>query len=155
MTATKTKHKPASGLPDADFFACPPGTHCPDAAIHFYEEEFVMDWISIIKGILGPIIAKCWEQTSAEDPQVVLRSSYNATTGRMDPDLVYEAVPAVRRAAMQARRQATRKERKEFPRLSNNDLYQIAEEKLIEAMNASPEQVLAVFSAAESLTEED
>src|SRR6187431_3156607 len=101
-----------------------------------------MDWLLIIKGFLGPMLAHCWEQISTEDAQAVLRSSYNATTGRMDPDLVQEAIPATRKAVLKARRQASHEDRKLMPRYSRADLYEIAESQLIEAMNASTEQVL-------------
>lgn len=114
-----------------------------------------MDWITIIGGLVGPIIAKCFSQTSSEDPQQVLKAAFNPATGRMDPDLVNDCIPAVRKAANKAHRQASREDRKKFPRLSRNDLYKIAETELIEAMNAPPEKLLAVFSAAETIGDDD
>ncbi len=114
-----------------------------------------MDWLSIISGLLGPILAKCFQQTSAENPHDVLRAAYNATTGQMDPDLVNDCIPAVRRAANKAHRQASPRDRKTFPRLSRPDHYKIANAKLIEAMNADGAHVDAVLAAGRALGDDE
>jgi hypothetical protein len=114
-----------------------------------------MDWITIILGLLGPIIAKCFQQTSSENPHDVLRAAYNEATGRMDPDLVNDCIPAARQAANKAHRQASRSDRKRFPKLSRADLYEIAETKLIEAMKADGPTINAVLAAGHALGDDD
>lgn len=109
---------------------------------------------AIILGLLGPLLAKCLDQVSSETPQEYLKPHYDPVTGRMDPDIVVEAIPQVRKAVLQARRQASREERKSMPRYSRNDLYYLAEKKLIEAVKASPEDVAAVYAAAKALPSE-
>lgn len=114
-----------------------------------------MDWINIIGGILGPIVAKCFEKTSSEDAQTVLREAFNPITGRMDPDLVRDCIPATRKAANKAYRLALRSDRKKFPRLSYDDLYAIAEAELIKAMRLHPEKLQAIFAAGAILGDDD
>lgn len=114
-----------------------------------------MDWMAIIGGLLGPIISKCFQQTSSENPHDVLLAAYNPTTGRIDPDLVNDCIPAVRKAANKAHRQASRSDRKTFPRLSRADLYSIAEAKLIEAAKADGRTVDAMLAAGRALGEDE
>ncbi|HQZ66221.1 MAG TPA: hypothetical protein PLY87_14130 [Planctomycetaceae bacterium] len=114
-----------------------------------------MGWETLILSLLGPLLAKCFNQVSSETPAEYLRPHYDEATGKMDPDIVREAIPATRRAVLKARRQSSREDRKTIPRYSKNDLYLLAETKLIEAMNAPPEAVAAAYAAAKELSEED
>lgn len=112
-----------------------------------------MEWFVIISSLLGPLLAKCQQATSSEDPQEMLRESYNETTGRMDESIVRSAVPATRQAIRKAWRNATKEERKTFPRYSRSEVYEIAEAKLIEAMNADPATLQAAFETAAAMDE--
>lgn len=114
-----------------------------------------MGWETIILSLLESLLAKCFSQVSSETPQEYLRPYYDEASGRMDPDIVREAIPQTRKAVLKARRQATREDRKTMPRYSREDLYLLTEQKLIQAMNASPETVKAAFAAAEALPDED
>lgn len=114
-----------------------------------------MEWFTLIASFLQPLLLKCFEKTSAEDPQQVLREAYDPVTGKMDPEIVNDAIPNTRRAAAKARRSAPRSQRKNFPRLSKAELYDYAERTLIDAMNATPEKVQAVRGVAASMTDDD
>ena len=114
-----------------------------------------MEWLTIITTFLQPIILKCFEKTSAEDPQEFLRSNYNAATGRMNPEVVEDAIPATRRAVRRAHRSLSREDRKKFPRYTREELYDVAEKSLIDSMNAPQERVAAVRSEAAGLPDED
>lgn len=107
-----------------------------------------MDWITIIGTLVLPLLAKCFQKTSAEDPQAVLRSHYDATTGKMDGDIVRECMPATRKAARKAHRQASRADRKTFPKLSEDQIYSITESRLIAAMNADETTVAGIMASA-------
>jgi hypothetical protein len=113
-----------------------------------------MDWIGLISGLLGPLLAKCFKQTSSEDPIAYLRSEYNAAPGRMNPDVCEDCIPAVRRAAIQARRQMKPRDRRNAKPLSRQDMYDIAEAKLLEAIKADPAAVAAVMQRADSIEDE-
>jgi hypothetical protein len=110
---------------------------------------------ALILGLLGPLLAKCLDKVSSEPPKEYLAPHYNESTGRMDPDIVREAIPQTRRAVLKARRQSSREERRSMKRYSYDDLYKLAEKKLIEAMNATPDEVAAVYAAAKALPDED
>lgn len=114
-----------------------------------------MEWISIILPLLQPMLLKCFEKTSMEDPQEYLRSNYNASTGKLDRDVVLDAIPATRRAIRKAHRNASRAERKNFVRLSKSELYEITEKSLIESMNAPPEAVAACREVAAGMPDDD
>lgn len=114
-----------------------------------------MEWLPVILSFFQPMLLKCFEKTSSEDPQAVLRSNYNAATGKMDPDIVEDSIPSTRRAAHKARKNASKAERKTFPRYSRQELYDITEKNLIDSMNAPPETVAAVRSAAYALPDGD
>ncbi len=113
-----------------------------------------MEWIAIISTLLGPLLAKCQQDTSSEDPQAILREAYNPATSRMDEGLVRSAIPATRQAIRKAWRNATPAERKTFPRYSRSEVYEIAEHKLIEAMKADEATLLGVFAEAASMQDE-
>lgn len=112
-----------------------------------------MEWVSLVTAFLQPIILKCFERTSAEDPQEFLRENYNAATGRMDPDVVEDAIPATRRAANKAARSLPKEEQRKIPRHRREDWRQLAEQALIASMNAPPERVQAVRAEAEALVD--
>jgi hypothetical protein len=114
-----------------------------------------MEWVTIIGGLLLPMLAKCWNKTSVEDPQTVLKANYDPSTGKMDSDIVNDAIPATRRAVRKARKNADPSDRREFPRYTRHELYYIAEKNLIDAMNAPPEKVEQVMAAAAALPDED
>ena len=115
-----------------------------------------MEWATIILGLLGPLFAKCPSQSAeaALDPKEYLKSNYNDSTGRMDSSLVRRAMPTTRKAIKKAKKQASEEERKMFPLYSRNEIYEIAEKKMIESMNAPSEQVAAAFASAATLTED-
>ena len=100
------------------------------------------------------MLAKCFNQLSSETPAEYLKPHYDEATGKMDHGIVRDAMPQTRRAIRKAHRQATREERQSLPRFSREDIYNLTEEKLIEAMRATPETVAAVFAAAESIEDD-
>lgn len=114
-----------------------------------------MEWLALVERLFGPLLLKCFEKTSAEDPQDFLRSQYNAHTGTMDRDVVQDSIPQMRRALRRARRDADRDERRNFPRLSKSELYDLTEQELIKAMNAPPETVASARAVASGLPDED
>lgn len=114
-----------------------------------------MDWASIIGNLLLPALLRCLTKTSSEDPQQILRESYDAATGKMDSDLVREAMPTTRQAARRAYRQASRSDKKSFQPLSEQQVYDLTEKKLIEAMNASQEDATVIRAAASALADND
>lgn len=73
----------------------------------------------------------------------------------MDPDIVAAAMPKTRQAILKARRQASHADRKSMPRFSRQDVYDLAEKNLIDAMNASDEQVADVYAAAKLLGDDE
>lgn len=114
-----------------------------------------MEWIPLVLNFLQPLLLKCFEKTSAEDPQEFLKENYNAVSGKMNPDVVADAIPSARRAARRARLDAPHSERKNFPRYTKAELYDIAEKGLIDSMNAPPEKVAAVRAAAAAIPDID
>ena len=114
-----------------------------------------MEWLPIILSFLQPFLAKCFAQQSTESPKEYLTSLYNASNGKMDSDLVIDAMSQTRRAIRKARRNASREDRRNFPRYSRDEIYDITERQLIEAMNAPPEQLAAVFASAAALSDDD
>lgn len=110
---------------------------------------------ALILALLGPMLAKCLDQVSSETPAEYLKPHFNSATGRMDPDIVREAMPQTRKAALKARRQASKEDRKKMQRLSYDDVYNITEKKLIEALNAPAEVVASVYAAAKELGDDD
>lgn len=114
-----------------------------------------MEWLTLVLNFFQPLVLKCFEKTSSEDPQLVLREAYDPVNQRMDPSLVNQAIPRARQAANRARTSMSKAERKQFPRLSRSDLYEVAEKGLIDAMNATPEKMGSIRSVASALTDED
>ena len=114
-----------------------------------------MEWLTALLAFFQPIALKCFEKSSSEDPQQVLREAFNPVTGRMDPDLVEDAVPAARRAAIHARRSLSKEERKRAPRMNRAELRDFAEQGLIKSMNASPDEVQQCRAVAATLPDSD
>jgi hypothetical protein len=114
-----------------------------------------MDWMLIISGLLTPLLAKSFNQVSSEEPSDYLKPHYNAATGKMDPEIVRAAMPKTRQAILKARRQASHAERKTMPRFGRDDIYALAESKLIEAMNADSETVAKAYAAATELGDDE
>lgn len=74
----------------------------------------------------------------------------------MDASLVRHSIGATARAVREARRSLkTREEKKAFPRYSREDLFDMTERRLIEAMDATPTELKAAFKAAAQLPDED
>ena len=115
-----------------------------------------MEWATIILGLLGPFLAKCHSQSeqAADDPKEFLKSKYDDSTGKMDQSLVRQSMPSTRKAINKAKKQASREERKTFPRYSRDEIYEMTEKKLVEAMDAPPEQVASAFASAATLTDD-
>lgn len=114
-----------------------------------------MEWLTLVLNFFQPLVLKCFEKTSSEDPQLVLREAYDPVTQRMDPALVNQAIPRARQAANRARSSMSKADRKQFPRLSRADLYEVAEKGLIDGMNATQEKMGSIRSVASALTDED
>lgn len=114
-----------------------------------------MEWLTLLLNFFQPLALKCFEKTSSEDPQQVLRENYDPVTGRMDWELVEDAVPVARRAAVRARRSLPREERKNTPRYTRAQLREVAEEGLIKSMNASPEEVAKCRAVAAQMKDVD
>ena len=114
-----------------------------------------MEWIPLILNFLQPFLMKCHDRQSTEDPQAVLREAYDPMQGKMDPDLVNDCIPQTRRAFNRARKNASRDERRNAPRYSRAELYDITEKGLIDSMNAPPEHVAQVRAVAATLTDND
>lgn len=110
-----------------------------------------MDWLSLISSFLVPMFAQCLSRVSSETPAEYLKPHYDPVTGKMDPDLVTDAMPATMRAIRKAYRNTPKKERGSFPRYSRDEIYVITENKLIEAMNAPDEVVAAAMASAATL----
>lgn len=114
-----------------------------------------IEWLAPILSFLQPLLLKCFDRQSTEDPQEVLREAFDPTTGKMDPDLVNDCIPQTRRAYAKARKHASREDRRNAPRYSREDFYDITEKSLIESMNAPPEKVAQVRSVAATLRDSD
>lgn len=115
-----------------------------------------MEWLTLITGLLLPLLQRCREKQGAtQDPQEYLRSVYNESTGKFPEDVVNEAVPQTRRAIQKAFRQTPKNQRKDFPRYRRADRYELAEKALVKAMNATPDEAAQVMAAAAELPEEE
>lgn len=115
-----------------------------------------MEWITLITGLLLPLLQRCREKQGAtDDPQVYLRAVYNPETGKFPEEVVNDAVPQTRRAIKKAFRDTPRDQRKNFPRYRRTEVYDIAEKGLLKAMNAAPEEVAQVMAAAAELPDEE
>jgi hypothetical protein len=110
-----------------------------------------MGWEALIISLLQPMLLKCLENFSAEEPQDYLKGCCDVY-GNLYPDVVQDAMPQTRRAVRRA--WLSNKEDRPtepFPRLSRHELYRLTEQTLLNAMNATPEELQAIRGAAENL----
>jgi len=114
-----------------------------------------MEWVTIITTFLQPILLKCFDRHSTEDPQEVLREAYDPATGKMDPAMVWNVVPHTRRAYQKARNSKSKAERQAAPRYSKQDFYEITEKALIDSMNSPPEMVGQVREVAKQIRDDE
>lgn len=110
-----------------------------------------MEWLTLVLSFVQPLLLKCFEQNFSEDPQAFLKQNYDPVNGMFYPDVVHDSIPAVRRGVIRARRSLRKAERAKAPQYSKADLYQLTEQALTDAMNATPEKVGAVRATAEAL----
>lgn len=114
-----------------------------------------MEFLPLILNFLQPFLLKCFEKTSTEDPQEFLRSNYDAASGKFDRDVVIDSIPQTRRAVRKARQRLNRDERREFPKYSKAELYELTEKGLLESMNAPPSAVSSIRAMAAGLPDDD
>lgn len=115
-----------------------------------------MEWVTLITGLLLPFLQKCREKQGAtDDPQEYLRSIYDPETGKFPEDVVKSAIPETRKAIQKALRQTPKEKKKDFPRYRRADRYELAEQALLKAMNASAEEAAQVMAAAAELPDEE
>ena len=79
----------------------------------------------------------------------------NPETGKFPEDVVNDAVPQTRKAILKAFRQTPKDKRHEFPRYRRADRYELAEQALVKAMNATPDEAAQVMAAAAELPEDE
>lgn len=108
-------------------------------------------WEVLFTTILQSLLARCQSRVSSEPLQEYARANYDPTTGRIDPQIVEEAMPNARVAAIRARRQLPASERRSIPRLSRQDLYEKTEAAIVAGMNASDEEVASCMEIANKL----
>ena len=115
--------------------------------------------MAIISTLVNAYLARCQQKNSPEQTpaqaRAALQAKYNPQTETMDSALVRQVMPQVRAAEKKARREATKEDRKNNPRMTREACYAMAEQKLIEAMNADNPAVKAAFKAAASLGDDD
>lgn len=114
-----------------------------------------MEWISLITGILGPLLLKCLGKTSAEDPRAFLTSHYDASTDSFSGNVVQDALPQTYRAIRMARRRTAPKDRKNFPRYSRDEVVSMTKDHLKKSMNATDDQLTACKAMADQLPDDD
>lgn len=110
-----------------------------------------MEWVAIISTLVLPMLAKCWGTEGDSDPQEFLKSKYDSESGKMDPATVRRAIPATRKAIAKAKRKASKEDRKNFPKYSKEEVYNMAEQNLVKAMNANKKETAKVYEAAMKL----
>lgn len=114
-----------------------------------------MEWLTVIFGLLGPMLLKCQQSTSSQDPQEYLAAHYDPLTDTFSGSIVQDALPQTYRAIRKARRQASHEDRKNFPRYSREEVVEMTKQKLKASMTASKAEVEAAHVAAASLPDED
>lgn len=108
-----------------------------------------MSWDLIIIPIVQVLLAKCFQQINPQQtPQQYLRSKYDSDTHTFDSKVLRDATRQVRRAALKAKKQASKAERKTFPKYSQLDYQNMAYEQLVKAMKAEPHVIASVMSIA-------
>jgi hypothetical protein len=110
-----------------------------------------MEWLPLIFTFLDPMLAQCKNKLSDETPKEYLSQHYNAETGKLSRDVVRRSMPVTKEAIRKALRATPDHEKNNFPRYSRERIYEITEQRLLDAMNANEEQLMAAFSAAEEL----
>lgn len=115
-----------------------------------------MEWFTLITGLLLPFLQKCQEKQGAtQDPQEYLRANYDEATETFNRDVVKAAIPETKRAIIKAKREASREDRKTFPRYKKADIYELTEKALLKAMNATKEEAAQVMAAAAALPDDE
>lgn len=114
-----------------------------------------MEWITLITTLLGPLLMKCFQGSSNEDPREFLKAHYNPDTDEFSGNIVEDALPQTYRAIRKARRQTPHKERKNFPKYSREEVIQMTKDHLKDSMKASDEKLRACKVEADSLEDED
>ena len=115
-----------------------------------------MGWIAIVGPLINlaltALFKKCNpEETKGKTPQEYVRSGYNPQTDSFSKPLVKAAMKAVNQSISHHKQSLSRDERKRFPKPTTAEVREAAIAKLRETMNASPAQIRAVFSLADSV----
>jgi hypothetical protein len=110
-----------------------------------------MGWEALIISLLQPMLLRCFEQFSSEDPQRYLQDCCDIY-GNLYPDVVHDAMPQTRRAVRRAWL-SNREDRpsEPFPRMTRRELYRLTEQTLLDSMNATPGEMQAVRERADEL----
>lgn len=118
-----------------------------------------MDWALIIgpliSGLLAKIFSQCDESVSSQDPVEYLVANYDRSTGEFSRPVMQAAIRQTRKAINHAKKNASRQDRKSFPKYSRDNISDIAYDKLYEAMTASATEVRAAFTMAAMLSDGD
>lgn len=112
-----------------------------------------MEWVTLVLSFVQPLLLKCFDQVSSEDPQEFLKRNYDPVNGCFYPDVVEDAMPNTLRGVVRARRSLKKSERDQVPRYSRSDLYQLTEQALLDAMNATPAAVGACRDIAAKMVD--
>lgn len=110
-----------------------------------------MNWIPIIFDIALPVLLKCLQQQTSQTPQEYIADHYDAETGKLDRRLVKDAIPSTMYAIRKAHREAKKEDRKSFPKFSRDDVYALTEQRLIDSMTATEEEVARVSAIAANM----
>ena len=114
-----------------------------------------MEWLPIIFKFLDMFLAQCQNAVSSETPQAYVLAHYNAATGKLERGIVLDAMTQTYRAIRKARHELSPADRKDFPRYSRTEVYDITEHRLLDAMNATDDQVAAARAAAATLEDDN
>jgi len=113
-----------------------------------------MGWEALIISLLQPMLLKCFENFSSENPQDYLKDCCDVY-GNLYPDIVHDAMPQTRRAVRRAYLSGgSDRPAGEFPRYSRQELYRLTEETLRRSMEATPEELTVIRDVAENLETE-
>ena len=114
-----------------------------------------MEWLPIIFKFLDVFLAQCQNAVSTETPQEYVRAHYNASTGTLDRGIVLDAMVETRRAIRKARMELSPADRHRFPRYSREDVYRITEDRLMDVMNATDDQVIEARALAAAMGDDN
>ena len=113
-----------------------------------------MDWSLIIGPILNLLLAKCFKSQGEQgDPQQYLKARYNPSTRSFDDATVNAAMRQTRKAIAHAKRDATKAERKTFPRYTPEQVKTMTVDRLRAAMNAPVPVVRSTMAMAATFHE--